>query len=59
MEMTGQTSTRELAQYIAMKCAFSKGVTEGVICELGEMIAHEMGIRRSVKIEGLGVFTPH
>lgn len=58
MVMTGQTSTRELAQYIAMKCAFSKGVTEGVICELGEALAHEMGMGRSVKIEGLGVFTP-
>ena len=56
--MTGQTSTRELAEYIAMKCAFSKGVTEGVICELGEALAHEMGLGRSVKIEGLGVFTP-
>lgn len=58
MVMTGQTSTRELAEYIAMKCAFSKGVTEGVICELGEALAHEMGLGRSVKIEGLGVFTP-
>lgn len=58
MVMTGQTSTRELAEYIAMKCAFPKGVTEGVICELGEALAHEMGMGRSVKIEGLGVFTP-
>ena len=58
MVMTGQTTTRELAEYIAMKCAFSKGVTEGVICELGEALAHEMGMGRSVKIEGLGVFTP-
>lgn len=58
MVMTGQTSTRELAEYIAMKCAFSKGVTEGVICELGEALAHEMGMGRSVKIEGLGIFTP-
>lgn len=58
MVMTGQTSTRELAEYIAMKCAFSKGVTEGVICELGEALAHEMGLGRSVKIDGLGVFTP-
>ena len=58
MVMTGQTSTRELANYIALKCAFSKGVTEGVISELGEALAHEMGMGHSVKIEGLGVFTP-
>ena len=58
MVMTGQTSTRELAEYIALKCAFSKGITEGVICELGEALAHEMGMGRSVKIDGLGVFTP-
>nr|WP_302831570.1 HU family DNA-binding protein [uncultured Bacteroides sp.] len=58
MVMTGQTSTHELAEYIALKCAFSRGVTEGVICELGEALAHEMGMGRSVKIEGLGVFTP-
>ena len=58
MVMTGQTGTRELAEYIAMTSGFSKGVTEGVICELGEALAHEMGKGRSVKIEGLGVFTP-
>lgn len=58
MVMVGQTSTRELAEYIALKCAFSKGITEGVICELGEALAHEMGMGRSVKIDGLGVFTP-
>ena len=32
MVMTGQTGTRELAEYIAMTSGFSKGVTEGVIC---------------------------
>ena len=57
MVMTGQTGTRELAEYIAMTSGFSKGVTEGIICELGEALAHEMGMGRSVKIEGLGVFT--
>ena len=57
MVMTGQTGTRELAEYIAMTSGFSKGVTEGVICELGEALAHEMGMGRSVKIEGLGVFS--
>ena len=56
MVMTGQTGTRELAEYISAKCAFAKGVTEGVILELGEALAHEMG--RSVKIEGIGVFSP-
>ena len=59
MVMTGQTGTRELAEYIAMTSGFSKGVTEGIICELGEALAHEMGMGRSVKIEGLGVFPPH
>lgn len=43
MVMTGQTGTRELAEYIAMTSGFSKGVTEGIICELGEALAHEMG----------------
>lgn len=58
MVMRGQTGTRELAQYIAQKCAFAKGVTEGVICELGEALAHELAMGFSVKIEGLGTFTP-
>ena len=58
MVMTGQTGTRELAEYIAMTSGFSKGVTEGIICELGEALAHEMGMGRSVKIEGLGVHLP-
>lgn len=58
MVMTGQTGTRQLAEYIAKGTGFAKGITEGVICELSEAIAHEMGMGRSVKIEGLGVFTP-
>ncbi|WP_018666101.1 HU family DNA-binding protein [Bacteroides gallinarum] len=58
MVMTGQTGTRELAEYISLKCAFPKGVTEGVILELGEALAHEMAMGRSVKIEGIGVFSP-
>lgn len=59
MVMTGQTGTRELAEYISAKCAFAKGVTEGVILELGEALAHEMAMGRSVKIEGIGVSHPH
>lgn len=58
MVMTGQTGTRELAEYISAKCAFAKGVSEGVILELGEALAHEMAMGRSVKIEGIGVFSP-
>lgn len=58
MVMTGQTNMRDLAKYIALKCAFPRGVTEGVISELGEALAHEMSMGRSVKIERLGVFTP-
>lgn len=58
MVMRGQTGTRELAKYIAQKCAFAKGVTEGVICEIGEALAHELAMGFSVKIEGLGTFTP-
>lgn len=58
MVMTGQTSTRELAEYIALKCAFPKGITEGVISELSDALVHEMAMGRSVKIEGIGVFTP-
>ena len=52
MVMTGQTGTRELAEYISAKCAFATGVTEGGILELG------MAMGRSVKIEGIGVFSP-
>lgn len=58
MVMTGQTGTRELAEYIAMTSGFSKGVTEGIICELGEALAHEMGMGRSVKIVRIGRIHP-
>ncbi|ADV42215.1 HU family DNA-binding protein [Bacteroides helcogenes] len=58
MVLTGQTNTRQLAEYIAKGTGFAKGITEGVICELSEAIAHEMGMGRSVKIDGLGIFTP-
>ena len=52
MVMTGQTGTRELAEYIAMTSGFSKGVTEGIICELGEALAHDNAFSAAPPVGG-------
>lgn len=58
MVLTGQTDTEQLVRRIAARCTFSPGEIKGVIGELADALAVEMGAGHSVKIDGLGVFTP-
>ena len=58
MVLLGQSSTRELAEYISLRSGFSPGMVEGIICELAEAMAHTMARGFSAKIDGIGTFTP-
>ena len=58
MVLLGQSSTRELAEYISVRSGFSPGMVEGIICELAEAMAHTMARGFSAKIDGIGTFTP-
>lgn len=56
--LLGQSTTRQLAEYVAARSGFSPGVVEGIICELAEAMAHTMARGFSAKIDGIGTFTP-
>lgn len=56
--LLGQSTTRELAEYVSARSGFSPGVVEGIICELAEAMAHTMARGFSAKIDGIGTFTP-
>lgn len=56
--MVGQTSTRQLVEYISKVSAFSQGVVEGVLCEIAGAMAHDMAQGFSVKLDGIGTFSP-
>lgn len=58
MVLLGQSSTRELAEYISLRSGFSPGMVEGIICELAEAMAHTMARGFSAKIDGIGTFAP-
>ena len=58
MVLLGQSSTRELAEYISLRSGFSPGMVEGIICVLAEAMAHTMARGFSAKIDGIGTFTP-
>lgn len=58
MVLLGQSSTRELAEYISVRSGFSPGMVEGIICELAEAMAHTMARGFSAKIDGIGTLTP-
>ena len=58
MVLLGQSSTRELAEYISLRSGFSPGMVEGIICELEEAMAQTMARGISAKIDGNGTYTP-
>lgn len=58
MKLSGQTSLDELAQNISHAGTFTPGDVKGLVQSLIEEIASAMASGRSVKIDGLGIFTP-
>lgn len=51
-------STEELARMVAKDTTFSAGEIKGIIDQLAQRMAWEMANGNSVKIEGIGTFTP-
>lgn len=58
MRLWGQLNLDQIAESISRSSTFSVGDVKGVVRALSETVAAGMGEGRSVKIEGLGVFTP-
>lgn len=58
MKLSGQTSLEEIAQNISHAGTFTPGDVKGLVQSLVEEIAGAMASGRSVKIDGLGIFTP-
>lgn len=58
IRLTGQDTLDDVAKYISLTSTFSPGDIKGAVQALVEAIAHSMGEGRSVKIDGLGIFTP-
>lgn len=53
-----QTSTRQLATGIRAKSTFSEGEIEGLIQMIADELASELAQGHSVRLDGIGTFTP-
>lgn len=53
-----QTTTHQLAASIRAKSAFSEGEIEGLIQLIADELAHELAQGHSVRLDGIGTFTP-
>ena len=58
MVIRDSCGTDELAEYISAHTSFSPAEVKGVIELLGHGIARTMAQGRSVRIDGIGLFTP-
>ena len=58
MRLWQQAGLDEIAAHIQQASTFSKGEIIGLVQELARQIAYEMSQGKSVKIDGLGIFTP-
>lgn len=58
MKIWGQVDLGYLAEHINYASTFTPGDIIGLVKSLTQAIAREMGEGHSVKIDGLGVFTP-
>lgn len=58
MKIWGQVDLNYLAEHINYASTFTPGDIIGLVRSLTQAIAREMGQGHSVKIDGLGVFTP-
>lgn len=56
--MVNQVSTHELARSIASASSFSDGEVEGVLREIAAEMERRMAEGCSVRLDGIGVFTP-
>lgn len=58
MKIWGQVDLDYLASHINYASTFTPGDIIGLVKSLTQAIAHEMGEGHSVKVDGLGVFSP-
>lgn len=58
MRLWGQADLEYIAENITRASSFTKGDILGLVEELTKEIAYQMGQGKSVKIDGLGIFTP-
>jgi predicted histone-like DNA-binding protein len=58
MQLYGQKDLEEIAETISNATTFTRGDIVGLVQAITEEIAHNMGGGYSVKIKGLGIFTP-
>ncbi len=58
MRLRGQANLDEMTQKICEASSFTPGDVKGIVQALSEEIAREIADGKSVKIEGIGVFSP-
>lgn len=58
LKLSGQTTIDDIAESISTASTFTPGEIKGLVQSLTEEIAKAMANGYSVKIEGLGIFTP-
>ena len=58
MQLYGQKDLNYIAEQVAYANTFTRGEIRGLVQAVAEEIARSMGEGYSVKIEGLGIFTP-
>lgn len=58
MILWGQTETKEIVENISKNSTFTTGEISGIIEMMTREVAYRMAMGYSVKIDGLGVFTP-
>ncbi|EGF51709.1 HU family DNA-binding protein [Bacteroides fluxus] len=58
MQLYGQKDLEYIADKVSYATSFTRGDIKGLVQAITEEIAHSMSEGYSVKIEGLGVFTP-
>lgn len=57
VKLCGQVDLQEVAEQIAMRSSFPRGVVKGVVEELATEMAFHMARGWSVKVDGIGVFS--
>ena len=55
---SGQASTDYIAKILSEKSSFTRGDIKGLLQELADELAYQMGQGKSVKLDGIGTFVP-
>ncbi len=58
MIINGEADTEYLARMLAHGTTFNRGEIIGLLQGLADVMAHEMGMGKAVKLDGIGRFTP-